>query len=341
MAARLRTAAVLGVVAVLTASACAPSRPDPFEIGIKRIVLDLPFADEEKAEPPEPRRVIEVLGLPEETIEGPIDESPRPPRAFVDPPQGRTRCPEAGPNVFPKEPVTLVIRGAPKEGLYRLHNRGTIRITSGAIAYNLPYPSVSTVEIRKVVVTPEVPSEVPDEARGLLGGGNIVTFESTRKFGTVTVIDQYRYDDTKFELLQREQFVENKRTLFRPTPAITLQELGFGNGDDWNSAGVDRQTNVAMVVNGTIQNNSAVDLCGQKYDTLPVVSTEQLVNLATNETSGTDPQQPNIYRFANHHGGLIIQEEGHYTQTLTVDGAPVTAEFDYVATFDSIDPVAP
>ena len=342
LAARLTIAAMSAAVVLVTAG-CAPSRPDPFEIGIKRMTLELAFADEDKASPPDPARVIEVIGLPEEILDQPLTPPATRPSRTSDG-VALPRCPVAGPNVFPKEPVTLVMRGAPREGLYTLHNSGTIKINAGGVALPpLPYPIFSTLEIRKVVVTPEVPADspIPEDIRDQLGGGNIVTFEATRKVGTTTIVDQYRYDDTKFELLQRERFIGAKRTLFRATPPITMQELGRGNGDDWVSGGVDRETQLAMVVNGVIGNNEAVDVCGKKYDTLPVSLSEQLVNVATGDTLTTDAQAPNVYRFANHYGGLIIQEDAHFTETVTVEGSPVTVEYDYVSTFDSIDPVAP
>lgn len=54
--------------------------------------------------------------------------------------------------------------------------------------------------------------------------------------------------------------------------------------------------------------------------------------------SGTDATQPNLYWYANHFGALLIQEEGHYTTVLQVDGSPVTLEFDYTSTLDSVTP---
>jgi hypothetical protein len=338
----MKLGCMLAVLALL-AAACGGSGSDALEIGIKRIALDLAFKDDTKAEPLAPARVIEVIGAPPDTI-APLAEDPLPrprlPSTTVALPPA-PRCPEAAPDNFPKEPVTIFIRGVPKEGTYRLHNRGTIKITTATFTLNLPFPAVSTWKIRNVVATPQVPSEFPKEVRDIIDPGDIVTFDIEKQLGpTLRIIDSIKYDRTTLSLTKRVTISEGRRDELNPTPAITFMKTDQGDGDSWSSAGMDRGTNTAMVVQGSIEKREFVDICGERFDAWKVLSTESTANLVNSEHSETDVQQPNVYRFANQFAALVLQEEGHFSSTLLVDGTPVTVEFDYVSTLDSIEPLA-
>lgn len=341
---RMRQVVAIAAALAMLATACGGSGADALEIGVKRIALDLAFKNEALAEPVPPARIIEVIGAPEEIFEE--DEEPNVVRRVQSPlPPPRETCPEADPESFPKEPVTVFFRGAPKEGTYRLHNQGTIRVTGGAFPFTLPFPAVSTWQIRNVVVTPAVPSDIPQPVRDYLGSGDIVTFDLEKKVTTVgaslIVTDSYRYNRTELTLQKRVTSTQGRKDTFTPTPAVTLIKTEQGDGDTWNSAGFDRATNTSMVVQGKIERRQFVDVCGERFDAWKVVSTESTANLLTGEHSETDVQQPNVYRFANHFGALVLQEEGHYSQSLIIDGRPVTLRYDYISTLDSIEPVGP
>jgi hypothetical protein len=319
----------------LVAGACGRRGPDPLEIGVKRIALDLAFKDESKAPPPEPAKIIEVIGLPEDApVELPTRVQPTLPGYFLASP-----CPEAQPDAFPKEPVTIFFRGAPKAGIYGVHGRGTIKLTSGALTFTLPFPPRLTYEVKNVTVTPSVPPDVPNPLRDLIDQGDNVTYDLVKTISPQLIItDSYHYTRSAFTLTKRVTVSSGVTTTFTPTPPITLESMTKGDGDTWSSAGSDQANSVAMVVQGAIEKREFVDVCGQRYDAWKVNSTETAADLATGAQTGTDPQQPNIYRFANHLGGLVISEEGHFTQALTVNGSPVTAEWDYTSTFDSVEP---
>jgi hypothetical protein len=333
----------LVVVMALVASACGGGGKDPLEIGVKRIALDLAFADESKAGPVDRAKVLQAITVPSDVLTD-FTESPPTITGRRLPPLPTPRpCPEAPPDVFPKEPVTLVIRGAPKPGLYTTHNVGTVKITDGAIPFTLPYPTTSKLEFRNVVVTPQVPGQdqAPPAVTGAVGTGNVVTFDTIETIGSTKVQDSYRYDNTNFQLVRRETTSPGRHTVLAPTPALTLQHLGKGDGDTWASAGVDQTTQTGAVVQGSIEKREFVDVCGQRYDAWKVPSTESTANLNSGEHSETEPNLPNVYHFANDIGGLMIQRDIHSSETVNVEGKPITVQYDFVSTFDSVDPVGP
>jgi hypothetical protein len=334
-----RTAALLVGFALAT-TACGGGGPDPLIIGMKRVALNLAFADEDLASAVDPARVIQLVPAPEELLEEGADFEPyRPsrPRPPLPPP-----CAVAGPNVFADEPVPIFARGAPAEGVYSFHNTGTITITGTVVPLSIPYPAKSKVEIRNVKVVDEVPGgeALTPAGRAALGLSKVVSFDRINRIsGELTVADSYRYDESKLELTKRVVTSQGQGvTTFNPQPAITFLEFGQGEGDTWSSAGIDTENNLSMVVQGTISNREFVDLCGKIVDAFRVPSNETSVNLDDTSQSGTDATQPNIYWFANQFGALVVKEEGHYTQVIQVDGAPVTLEFDYTSTLDSVIP---
>ena len=338
MAARLRAGAAVLALG-LVAAGCGGGR-DPLEIGVKSLALDLAFKDESKADPVPPAQVIEILGLPpQEILEVDEPERVRPapirptePTFFLPP------CPEAAPDAFPKEPVSVFFRGAPKPGVYGVHAAGTIRVL-GSLPFALPYPSRLTYEVKNVTVTPATPPDIPNPPRDFIDQGNVVTYDLVKTISSdLVVTDSYRYTRAEFTLTKRVTKAGDRITTFTPTPAVVFESMTAGDGDTWSSAGADRESNIAMVVQGSIEKREFVDVCGQRYDAWKVNSTEQLVDIDTGEQTGTDPQQPNVYRFANHLGGLVISEEGHFTSVVEFAGQLVPVEFDYVSTFDSLEP---
>jgi hypothetical protein len=325
------------VVLSLAAAACGGGGPDPLIIGMKRIALNLAFADEELANPVDPSRVIRVVPAPDALLEEGADFEPYRPRPR---PPAPPACATAGPNVFADEPVPIFPRGAPAEGVYSFHNVGTIKITGTVVPLEIPYPTTSKVEIRNVKVVEGTPGgeALTPAGRAALGLSKVVTFDRINKVSAeLTIEDSYRYDEAKLELTRRVVTSQGVTT-FNPRPAITFLEFGQGEGDTWSSAGIDTENNLSMVVQGQIANREFVDLCGKIVDAFRVLSNETSVNLDDTSQSGTDATQPNIYWYANHLGALLIKEEGHFTQVLQVDGAPVTLEFDYTSTLDSITP---
>jgi hypothetical protein len=328
---------------VLVSGACVGHHEDPLAIGVKRIALNLAFSDEAKAVPLPPEQVIVQIPVDQSVVLPPeivLPARPKPvTRQPVVPPP--TKCPAAAPDTFPSEPVTIFARGAPKAGVYTLHNEGTITLGIGAFSLPLPYPRRSTVEIRNVVVQDAVAGgeALPPAVRALAGISPVVTFDAFKTVSPeLAILNSYRYDEAKLTLTKRVILTPSETTTFQPTPDITFMQFGKGEADSWSSAGIDQPHNLGMVVQGKIDNREFVDLCGKVYDAFHVTSNENVADLASGGTSGTDVAKPNIYWFANQLGALIIKEEGHFTQTIRVQGNIASLKFDYTSTMDSVDP---
>lgn len=334
---RRRTVGVASALALLLLTAC--GRGDGrTQIGLKRIALDVAFAEDDKARPVEPRRIISIVPVePDFSVE---DLSRFRTGALLPPPPLLPDCPKAKPGTFPKEPVTLFFRSAPAPGTYLHHNVGTIKITGGPFPITLPYPYLSTSEIKNVKIADEVSGQeqLPEAVRSLLGATKVVTFDVVRRIGTITVTTSYRHDESTLSLVAREVKTDAGTTVFRPSPSLTIVRFETGENDTWSSAGIDTDTNTSALIQGRIEKREFVDLCGTVYDAWKVISNESEVNLDTGEQSGTDVQQPNVYRFGPHLLSIPLVEEGHFTQVVQVGDARVVLEWDYTSTLMSIRP---
>lgn len=330
----------LALALCLVAAGCGSRGPDPLVIGMKRIALNLAFAKEELAAPPvAPQRIITLIPAPPD-LAGNFDSYKSPPKGTTRPPLA-SPCAVAPPGTPAAEPVPIFARGAPKEGVYTWHNDGTIKVTGGVFPITIPYPRKTTTEIRNVQVKPASPGgeALTPDGRVALGLSYVVTFDVVKKISPELIItSSYRYDESNVVLTKRVTTTNQTTSEFAPQPTVTFLNFGKGEGDTWSSAGIDTKQNVSMVVQGSISNREFVDLCGVVVDAFKAVSNETSVNLSDSSQSGTDAQQPNVYWFANQFGALLIQEEGHYTQVIQVDGSPVTLEFDYKSTLDSTVP---
>jgi hypothetical protein len=197
----------------------------------------------------------------------------------------------------------------------------------------LPFPPASRWEIPKTekIVTP---SPLPDTAPD-------ITFEwDVRKIVVpgYEIIDSLRLLKDRIELVKRRTINQGVETAFTPTPPVRIYTFG-DEGSLIASAGMDTETNTAMVVNGKVEAREFVDVCGEVIDTWRVSLDEQMVNLDTGETSGTAQGDPNIYNWATQYGGIVVREDVHYTATSrTPEGTPVVLDFDYQSTLDAITP---
>jgi hypothetical protein len=339
---RRSTAAAAGVALCLMTAACGGRGPDPLVIGMKRIALNLAFAKDELAAPPvPPEHIITYIPAPPELIaDGDFSKFKTPPKGTNKPPPPPP-CAVAPPGTPAAEPVPIFARGVPKEGSYSWHNEGTIKITGTVFPITIPYPPKTKSEIRNLQVKPATPGgeALTPAGRVALGLSYVVTYDVVKKISPELIVtDSYRYDESNLVLTKRAIKTQQTTTEFVPQPTITFLNFGKGEGDTWSSAGIDTKQSVSMVVQGLISNREFVDLCGVVVDAFRIVSNETSVNLSNSSQSGTDAQQPNVYWFANQFGALVIQEEGHFTQVVQVDGAPVTLEFDYKSTLDSTAP---
>ncbi len=325
---RRRTGVLLVVLSVL-ASACGRSGgDDALPIGVKRVALNLTFAKEELAKPVAPEVILRLLPPLPELAGGDLD-------AFRGPLK-RVRllpsCPVAQPGQGPEKPVTFSALRPPAVGAYTRHNKGTLKVV-GPLPLTLPFPPASRWEIAKTtkIVTP---SAVPN-------GDPATNFEwDIRKILVpgYEVIDSMRLLADRIELVKRRTINQGAETTFTPTPPVSVYTFG-DEGSLINSAGIDTETNTAMVVQGEVERREFVDVCGVVIDTWRVSLNERIVNLSTGETSGSVEGDPNIYNFATQYGGIVVREDVHYTSTVrTSQGTPVVFEFEYVSTLDAIAP---
>jgi hypothetical protein len=315
-----------------------------WELGVRRVALSLAFADEDKAEPVDPRVIVRLIPAPDAALVPDADLGNIP--TVLGP-----KCPAAPDNARIVDVANVGIERPFAAGRYARHNQGTLKI-QGAIEITLPFPRQTTwdvedlheVEPPDVLEDPTGPFAAPDEERGPPYSGEdpgAPMWEySVRKTYTsqFTVVDTYRLTSRRVLLLKRETITSDGSTTFTPDPPITFLEHAQGEGRAWRSAGIDQSTGQAMYIDAIAEKREGVDVCGTVHDAYRVVMQERMVNLATGETSGTSDEAPNVYHVATQLGGQILREEQHFTQTITTpDGAAIII-WDYSSTQDSTEP---
>jgi hypothetical protein len=348
---RLRAGLVLAAVCGLVSS-CASTPTDEVRISVKRIALSLAFEDEELAkEPVAPEHIIQYLPAPPALVaSGDLTPYTTPERPALTLAPEKPLCPSAPSGAAVGQAVGVTVNEPPKPGWYRRFNKGKLSIAGGALPLSLPFPRVTLIEISDVhdvqrpnmrerhvgdVATDDAPP-VADAAAGAGGTKTATRFTVAHHIATITVTDVYEYDAESFRLVQRTTKTDGGTSVFTPTPQIALTELG-NYGNDWKEGGADRESNTAMTVQGSIVKQEPVDVCGTLVDTLRFANDEQLVNLSTQETSGTQ-DVPNSYNIAPHYNGMMVREEKHFTQVVTVDDLKLVIDWDYISTLGNFDP---
>lgn len=354
----------------LVAGACGGGGPDPFEIGFRRVALDLAFKDADKAPPIAPRRALEQLQFEESEIIEALDEEPplvRRPRTVSPPRAPKFVCETADPNATPAVPAFPVVKDPPTVGVYPRHNVGTIGIEIGTQNVKLPYPAATkwtVADVRSVTASTYLNA---DEAESLklppTARDNTTAFPPRTEFSITrtarrgfSTTDTYRYSGggttggDYIWLIRRVTEANGVKSTFNPTPPIRVVETFSPEGpdSDVNHGGVDRATNVALAIQSTVVGREWVDVCGEVHDTYRVQIKETMVDLSKNppEVSGNEGDSVNFWNIQFDNGVLIIREEAHTTQrtsvTTTVNGqqarVPVAVRYDYVSTLDSILP---
>lgn len=337
----------------LSATACATTKADPFEIGIRRAAVDLAFKDADKAPQAAPREVLEQL-IPEglEDI----------PRARVRLLAQAENCPSADPNQTPAVPAFAVVKDPPKPGVYGRHNTGTLRVQVGTgEPLELAYPPATewrVTDVRQVKVInyvneedQEVPGGVPRET----GFANRIEFSLTRTVSRnfyVTELFRYSRGDGGTSgdfiwLVKRTTVAGGQVSEFNPTPPIRYVRLFTTEGPDSEvrHAGIDRETNVALAVQSKIVGREWVDVCGENIDTYRVEIIETFADLSKNppEIGGNELTRPSFWNIQFDNGLLIAREEVHTVQRTSFRGpggarVPILVSFDYVSVLNSTEP---
>jgi hypothetical protein len=318
-----------------------------FDLSVRRVALSLAFADEDKAEPIAPNVIVRLIPAPPEALVDGADLSNIP---LSMPP----KCPVAPEGAPMVDVGTYGIHNTPAPGTYRRHNEGALLI-KGALELRIPFPRETRWEYSAVTEVPP-PSPVDDPSAPAAGAdnlgdnfppgepeGKVYEYTVTKILtGEFSITDTIRLTPRRMILLKRETTSTGVTTTFTPDPPVTLLEHADGEGHEFRSAGVDNATGTAMVVDGLVEKREAVDVCGTVHDTLRVVVSEQMVNLAEGGTSGTASGEPNVYNIATQLGGLVVREDLHFTQTITqADGTAAVVEWDYVSTINSAQPEPP
>ncbi len=327
---------ILLVLAVLLVSGCSTSDAS-LELGIKRVALSLAFADEERAEPVEPRVVYQLVPAPPEIVASAPDTLPTNLPSFDLP--AFVSCPKAPEGGVPEEAVRRVATRSPAGGKYPRRNTGTVHIEGGLVPIDLPYPPFSIWEH-----TEPAPVDIPGDPTGAITPAATGDEYTVKKSLTPDffVTETFRRTPTEIQLLKRETSANGTVTTFTPSPPLTYYLFGVEN-DEWRSAGMDTETSTAGLITGKILKREVVDVCGTLIDTYQAQITEELVNLDTGEVSGSDPTVPSLLSVAPQLGGLVIKEDIHSTMRTRdpASGAPISITFTYVSTASSTEPVPP
>lgn len=330
-----RTLLVL-VAASLTAAACGSSDAGAFELGVRRLALDIAFVDEDAAPPAEPEVVVRIVPAPPEvlepgfdfsTIEAPEREEPLPPLPPTE------LCPSAPPEETVELPASPAIIDPVEPGTYVRDNSGTIRITGASVPLQLPYPFLTTWEVGEAEQVDT--SATPLDPTATTATRFTITKAIAPGFET---IETFEIGEEALLLIERVTVANGAEVRFRTDPPLEFFRYG-AEGDSWTSAGADLDNGFGVVIQGSIEDRQVIDVCGDLVDTFVIHYTEQVVNLENGETSGTNADEPSIIYFAPQFGGLAVREDLHTTQrTELEDGTPVLVEYDYVSTLTSIEP---
>jgi hypothetical protein len=327
---------MLLTVAIALVSGCSSGHRE-LELGIKRVALNLAFADEGKAEPVPPKVVYQLIPAPP----GLVDSAPATPPARLpsfELPAFIT-CPKASEGATPEQAVLRLASRSPAAGTYPRRNVGKVHVDGGVLPLDLPYPPFSLWEFGA-----STPIEVPPDPTGAIAPGGTGDEYTIKKSLTpdYVITETFRRTPTEIQLVKRETLANGVTTTIQPSPPVTYYSFGAEN-DEWRTAGLDQATSTAMLITGKIIKREVVDVCGTLVDTYQAQITEETVNLDTGEVSGSDPSASSYIDVAPQLGGLVIKEDIH-SVTHTRDpksGAPLTISFTYVSTTSTVEPVPP
>jgi hypothetical protein len=354
---RHRVVAVAAALSVL-AAACGGGSSRGFEIGLKRVAVDLSFSDPTKEPPPIVITVDQAIATPPPpTMPGfttnvapSVLKPPPPPKPpKIDP------CPKAGPDAHPERPVRVFAITDPPAGTFTTHNTGTFSLGLGVGTISGPYPKRGLFAIKNIRhdettdplngVTTKI---VYDVVETQIDGSEVTTTYQTTNTPS-SVAGQVQRTATvgpepsgALELVKVvTRGATGTPTEFNPSPPVTIMSFRSGEGTTWSSAGIDQSSGTSLLVQGSITSRELVDVCGTIYDTYRVSSTERYTNLNTGFSSQTDTQDPNIYNVATQLGGLFISRYVSTTTTTpTENGQATSLVLKYTSVLDSATPAA-
>jgi hypothetical protein len=327
---RRRSLALTMALIALVASGCGFNRPDPTQLGVRRLGLDLAYSDDSLKVKVPPQVIVKYVPAPPGSISALV-----PGAAAYLPPSNPAiaaptpTCPKAPPGALPAQVAEVAITRPPVAGTYLQHNVGTIKV-SGTVPLTFPYPSMSRViikDVRAVDTTDEVGTKTHQTT---------FTLED-EILPTYRIVSSYAYDTKQLNLVSRTVISGKASTSFRPAPPVEVVAF-TGPGSSWDSAGVDTDTYTTLAVQGSIGKPEPVDVCGQLIDTQRISTDENQVDVADGTQSGTRSGQPAITNYALQLGGLPLRREQHTSQVVKTDNGPVTFTTDVVSTLMTVHP---
>jgi len=318
---------VLAVALALVASACGGGGDERFNFSVKELSLDLVFSEEELKVPVPPRIIVEHLPAPPEArVEVGLPPIEREAVEPLYPP-----CPEAVDGAIPEKRVAFLFDDPPLVGRYTRHNTGSLKLSGGAVNLSFPFPPRSTWVIpatEQVTMTSALGTETQVWEWDV----------EKRLFPGYTIVERMRLTAEALQLVKRTTITESGEEVFAPSPVIDVYRF-LATGESWQSAGVDTETNTAMLWEALVEDREVIDVCGSLIDTWRFSVRSTMVNLTTGAVSGTVQGKRDIYNIAPQYFGQIVREELYQQQsTRTEDGIPLVLDVEYVSTSDGVEP---
>jgi len=339
---RRSTAAALAAVACL-ASACGFSHGTTLNIGLRRVGVNLAFANGQLNPPPViehivvpagvgPSSMVSDIAFNNQTYYPPVNQMHFAPAFGV--------CKKAPAGAVPTVAAPAAVSTKPKAGTYLTHETGKFNLADGNLKLGGQVPPYGVFEIAKVSQT-----TASGGLTAVTGTQNITWQVIAQGLGTITTTT-YEATNKQLELVSQTVNASSKTYSFTPTPAVEI--MGFGGvGSSWHSVGVDHNSGTVMTVSGSILAEQPVDVCGTMYDSYKVQSSEQITNVTAGVSSQTSSSDPNIYWVATEFGGLFLAQHIDETETIATSpvavaftgGAAITLSLDYTSTLSSVTPV--
>ncbi len=339
----MRLRVLLLAVALVAGTACGGGGDDTVDLGLRKVTLDLSF----KAKGGAPPSLTQIIGAQEPYA--PSSQALGNELGPIGPFSGinlATACPVAPLGLVPEVPVQGTVTKPPEPGTYLSHVKGTYDL-SGPVSLKGDFFPVGAMEIANVT---DVDSTDP-----ITGPFRTISYDVIERnilSSTTTHYESITRDITRTEvrnaphqvaselvMISTKTTAAGSTTTFTPNPPITVMQYG-GEGSEWTSAGIDQDTNTAMVVQGTITARESVDVCGKMIDTFRIESVERIANPVTGYVSETNAATGNVYSVATQFGGLMVRKVVDTTSTFNVSGGGAKLVVKSTSTLDSVTPYA-
>lgn len=285
-------------------------KPAP-RVSLKGFALDLAFGKapveplEASGEKPLTEIAEEVFFFEDEFI------TPRPVKPIDGGPPDP--CPEPGPNVFAREPITIDVKAPVKDGVYLYHQDGTIEFVG------------LTKTTVKGITSRIISNLVVDADGSFTYDYELVVGTQRQTWGIEVIPGQGIY------ITSMVRRISGGTETFNPIPPVQIMPLPVSENTTVTGAGVDPLSAESMVVQGLVTSKQRILGCDEVADGWYVEGTWTL----RRGTRATPIQVE--YAIATQHGGLIIFDRLRFTQT----EGPLTVNYDLATAFGKIDPRPP